>query len=551
MGVSVKKGVKLEISLFGSFDCHWSDGRQVLVTGAKQRALIAMLALAINGVHSRAWVQEHLWERSGEELGRQSLRRALSDLRKVIGPDFDCIFQTDNTDLRLVFENITLQGGPKDGVLLAGINIQEPKFQGWLSERRATYAPAPLFIDSDTRLEVSPCVAVLPFISALGSGGEKHFGDLLAMDVARALSRSRYLDVISHFSSRKLAGPRLDMLDLKAKLNADYAIGGTVRVIGDKYRLDADFIQTSTGRILWTEDFHGPMSEILNGDSDLVVRIAQKCGQEVLRASVEIASSQPLPQVAAHALFMASITGMHQHHLANFSRSRSHLEELIARLPNHSKLHAWLAKWYILSIAQGWSVDVQKDGQIAADYTARALDINPGCATSLTIDGMIQGDRKDDMSLSLARFQAATEADPNQGLAWLMFSRMNSFQGNGAQALDFAGKARRLSPIDPHGYFYDIMHAMAYVVNGDFTAATKLAQRSLRLNPRHISSYRVLAMAQQMAGQGDDARQTVKALLRLEPGLTEQSYLANHPAGRLQTGRDWAKALRDAGVPKQ
>ncbi len=99
--------------------------------------------------------------------------------------------------------------------------------------------------------------------------------------------------------------------------------------------------------------------------------------QEVLRASVEIARSVPLPQVAAHALFMVSISGMHQHRLASFARSRNNLEELISRLPGHSKLHAWLAKWYILSIAQGWSLDVPKDSQIAAGNTARALDINP------------------------------------------------------------------------------------------------------------------------------------------------------------------------------
>ncbi len=543
------KDAKLELSLYGDFDCRWSDGRRITITGAKHRALIGMLAVATNGVHSRRWIQEHLWDRSGAELGRQSLRRSLSDLRKVLGAGFETIIEANNLELRLLLENITLTSQPKDGIFLTGLKIDEPKYVSWLKDRRSALLARNLLLDSDTRLAVSPCVAILPFASVGSNAEENHFGDLVAMDVARALSRSRFLDVISHLSSRQLAGPLLDLGKLKSRLNADYAIGGNVRVVDGQYRLDVDFFQTSTGRILWTEEFHGPVTDILNGDCELVARIARQCGQEVLRASVEIARSAPLPQVAAHALFMTSITGMHQHQLASFARSRDTLEELISRLPGHSKLHAWLAKWYILSIAQGWSIDVPKDSQIAADCTARALDLNPDCATSLTIDGMIQGDRSEDMSLALSRFQSAIEIDPNQGLAWLMYSRLNSFQGKGSSAVEFAVKAKRLSPLDPHGYFYDVMASLAHLVDGDFDTAKTLVEKSLKANPRHTSSYRVLAIAQMLSGDGDKARATVGTLRQLEPNLTVQSYLSSHPAGHLPIGADWAQALADAGLP--
>lgn len=540
---------KLELGLFGVFSCRWTDGQDVQIRSAKQRALLAMLFFAPGGTHSRVYLQEHLWGRAGEELGRQSLRRSMADLRKVFGEGFDILFQTNNFEIKLKRENIIQVSSAQHGLFLEGVKIHEKHFQAWLEKGRNVPLLSASMLDSDTRLQVLPSIAVLPFLPVNGENTEAQFLDLLAMDLARALSRSRFLDVISHLSSRTFSGSMPGLDQLQKQLNADYIISGNGRVSGGKYRLNADFIQTSTGRILLTETFEGDVSEVLNGDSMLVMRIAQQCGKQILRAEVEIASSRPLPQVKAHALFMASITGMHQHHLATFAKSRQYLEELVNRLPGHSQLHAWLAKWYILSIAQGWSTDVHKDSLIAADCTARGLDINPDCPTTLTIDGMIQGDRQEDMSLAMSRFQSAIEVDPNQGLAWLMYSRMNSFLGNGPQALAFAQKAQRLSPIDPHGYFYDIMLAMAHLVDGNFEFATQLARQSLAKNPRHISSYRILVMAQQMAGHGDEARQTAEVLLKLEPNLTVESYLRTHPAGRLSVGRQWASALKDAGVP--
>ncbi|MBL4807229.1 MAG: tetratricopeptide repeat protein [Rhodobacteraceae bacterium] len=546
---AIESKVKLEISLYGGFDCRWSDGKFLKLNGAKQRALFAMLAVATRGVQSRNWLREHIWGRAGEELGRASLRRCLSDLRKNFGARFDNILEVNNIDIRLRLDQVALTTTPRNGEFLAGINVPEPMFQDWLNQHREKFTSHSILLDSDTRLAISPSVTILPFSGVTGAKMESHFGDLVALEVSRALSRSRLIDVISHCSSRKFGGVQLDLDKLQTSLNADYAIGGTVRVDDKHFRLDADFIQISTGRILWTQNFTGPLSDILNGHSEMVEQIAQKCGQEILREAVKTAHTRPLPEVASHALFMASVTGMHQHHLASFARSRDNLEELILRLPKFSNLHAWLAKWYILSIAQGWSTDVRKDSQIASDCTKRALDINPLCSTSLTIDGMIQGDRQEDMSTALLRFEAATEIDPNQALAWLMYSRMHSFQGEGELAIKFAQKARRLSPFDPHGYFYDIMTSVAHLANGDFDEARILADRSIKSNPRHTSSYRVLAIALQLSGHPQEARDAVTFLTQLDPRLTVSRYLSTHPAGKLPTGKIWASALKDAGLP--
>jgi|FLOH01.1.fsa_nt_gi adenylate cyclase len=93
------------------------------------------------------------------------------------------------------------------------------------------------------------------------------------------------------------------------------------------------------------------------------------------------------------------------------------------------------------------------------------------------------------------------------------------------------------------------MTAFADMVNGDYAAATNLAVRSITANPRHTSSYRVLAITQHFMGKTDDAKITVRKLMALELELTIKRHLQSHPASNQATGQAWASALQAAGVP--
>jgi hypothetical protein len=47
----------------------------------------------------------------------------------------------------------------------------------------------------------------------------------------------------------------------------------------------------------------------------------------------------------------------------------------------------------------------------------------------------------------------------------------------------------------------------------------------------------------------DEARAAMRNLRQLEPALTIEKYLARMPNGQLDTGRQWARCLEEAGLP--
>ena len=518
------------------------------VRGAKHRALIAMLATAPNGTHTRSWVQDVLWRRAGEEHGRASLRRSLSDIRKIFGDDFELIFRATNVDVQLDPKSIELVGSPSDGEFAEGINIPEEGFRNWVRQKCKLLNNDFLLASQVPHNRIAPKIAIVPFATRHVAKEEKHLSDLVAQEISRSLSRSRLIRVISHLSSRRVDGALLDITQIRETLEVDYVVYGSVGLHNGGYRIDAELVQTANGHIEWTRQITGRVADLLTNSDDLL-DLCSQIGHGILSASVEMAHGRPPGELESHVLLMSAVSNMHQHRLAGFARARSNLEELISRSPGNSELHAWLGKWYVLSIAQGWSTDPQVDSRNAIDCTKRALDSNPLCPLSLTFDGMIRSSDLANLSKIEAQFDRAVEIDPNNSLAWLMYSRLHMFDGNGEMALHFAERACQLSPIDPYGYFFDIIRASALSICEDYVGALDLAEKSISANPRHTSSHRVKVIALALMGRDHDAAKAAKRLTRLEPNLTIQGYLRNHPAGDRPMTRKWADALKEAGVP--
>lgn len=543
---------ELIIRLYGAFSCQSSDGTQYEVVGDKHRALLAMLATAANFTHTRRWLQDTLWGRSEIKNRRESLRRALSDLRKIFANDFNSFFSVTNIDVRLRKKIVRILGNPTDGVFLEGINIPgQGGFEEWLTGKRERPLGHLALNDFCNREDICPTIAIVPFLSRTDMPEEAHFNDLVTLEITRSLSRSKLINVISHLSSRRFSSRSLDLPRVRTALQIDYLVHGTLYSNEGTYRLDADFIHASSGKLHWSRTYTGSQVDLLAGNGQVVRKISAHIGQEILRASVELSRSKPLPHVESHALFMSAIAEIHQHRLVNFSNARKLLEHLISRSPDHSVLHAWLAKWYILSISQGWSDAPKSDLAKANDSIKRALDIDASCPFSLTVDGMLLSNHRRDLPNARRRFKQAVTMDPNNALAWLMYARMHAYRGDGKQAVLCSDKARALSPLDPYGYFFDSLSGMCQIVAGNLHQGYALISKSLTANPNHSSTHRAKTIVLQMMSREMEARNAAKTLMRLEPGLTVEGYTENHPTGHSKIGRLWAEALKEAGVPSK
>jgi predicted ATPase/DNA-binding SARP family transcriptional activator len=82
-----RTAAKLAISLFGPFTVLVNGAPLPRLHSRKQEALIALLALRHNRPVERAWLAGMLWPDASASQGLATLRRYLTDLRRVLGPE--------------------------------------------------------------------------------------------------------------------------------------------------------------------------------------------------------------------------------------------------------------------------------------------------------------------------------------------------------------------------------------------------------------------------------------------------------------------------------
>jgi TolB-like protein len=397
--------------------------------------------------------------------------------------------------------------------------------------------------------ELYPSIAVVPFSTRGLSCDARLLGEVIAEEIIGELSRSPELTVISRLSTSPFRGRDTTSEEIGAHLRANYVLTGFYSAEGEEVRLRAELAEAKSGRIVWTRSTRSRLSGVLGGDRELISALVSEIRAAVVARELQRTRAQALPTLQSYTLLMAALALMHRLSLRDFEEARHLLQTLADRSGRQPVPYAWLAKWHVLRVQQGWSPDPKQDASEALQCTKRALDADPQCSLALAVDGIVHTVLLKQLDVAAERYDRAISANPNESLAWLLKGTMHAFMGEGTQAVGDTQWALRLSPLDPHRYLYDSLAGTACMAAGQYERALRHAQRSLMANRTHASTLRVIAIAQWHLGLCDDARWTVARLLKLEPGLTISRYLQRSPAAAFRTGREWSDALRQAGVP--
>ena len=171
----------------------------------------------------------------------------------------------------------------------------------------------------------------------------------------------------------------------------------------------------------------------------------------------------------------------------------------------------WMAAFAIWTL--GWDAGELGHGR-ARDLFARSLLVNPNSAMALTLAGWIE-----------------------------------IMNGRVAEGRAMVERAQRLNPRDPRGWLADGVLALASVIEEDYPAALRWAEKSLAQNRRFAVVMRVAAVAYVKLGQMDRARRVVEDLLAIEPGLTISGLFERIPFPLDRMVRTYADALSAAGLP--
>jgi len=392
-------------------------------------------------------------------------------------------------------------------------------------------------------------IAVIPFRPRTLQPSDDVLGQLIADEVISALSHSPEVNVVSRLSTSAFQGREVSLDDVSSYLRADYVVSGSYHVDGARISLTAELAETRSMQVVWTQSLKGSVSDIVSGEDPLSERlVTEVCAAMMLR---ELQRSQDrAPQsLQSHTLLLSSITLMHRISPPAFQRAQQMLQVLIDRTPRLAAPYAWLAKWHVLRVTQGWSDDAQADAATALQNTKRALDRDATYSLAMTVEGQVNTYILKRLDVAEQLYSQALQANPNDSLAWLLKGTLHAFRDEGKAAVRHTRHALRLSPLDPLKYYFDSLAATAALSAGNDQRALALARSSLRLNRTHGSTWRVMIVALWNLGRQQEAQEAVAQLLRIDPEFRVSTFLERSPSAGYPVGRRVAKALESAGVP--
>ena len=349
--------------------------------------------------------------------------------------------------------------------------------------------------------ELRPTVAVIPFTARGGEAAHQVLGEVLADEIISALSRAADLNVISRLSTTVFRGRDASLGEVGGYLNATYVLSGAYLVSGNQFNLSAELADAKSGNVVWAKSLKGQVTGIVSGKDGLIDKAVAGVSSAIMARELVRAQSQPLPTLESYTLLMGAIALMHRLSLQDFDRAKQMLQTLTERAPRQAIPWAWMAKWHVLRVQQGWSDNPDLDAKLALDCTKRALDADAQCSLALAIDGFVHTNLLKQLDVALDRYERALRVNPNDSLALLLKGTLHAFKGEGKLALKDTKHALRLSPLDPLRYFYDSLAATAALSAGDYERALELARRSLRANRTHTSTLRALLISQWQLGK--------------------------------------------------
>jgi adenylate cyclase len=399
------------------------------------------------------------------------------------------------------------------------------------------------------QLERGPTVAVMPLAARFATQDERFIGDLFADLVINGLSRSSFLTVISRLSTSAMAGRQLSLAELGASLRAEYVVSGSYSVLGGKVQLLVELAHVESGTAEWSNVMSCELQALCQPNCEPVAQTVECIAQQVLEHELARTDGVGFPSLASYGLLLGAVNLMHRASQREFDKPQAMLEHLVDRHRRSAQPYAWLANLFALRVTQGQSANPKMDCDRALSFARNAIERDPTSSLAWAIEGVLQINLKRDLAAAAFSLEKAVSVNPNDALAWLYSGLLHGFKGEGEQATQASETALGLSPVDPLRHYMDTLAATAALGAGCYDRAIELAKRSMKGNRTHPSTFRTLAVAQQLSGRASEAQATVRGLLELVPGYTLSDFKANS-AFCLGPHRElFIDALRDSGVP--
>lgn len=393
-------------------------------------------------------------------------------------------------------------------------------------------------------------VGVLPMQCIGLSEEDSYLGPGLADEITTALSRFRWMFVVSSGSLTRFAADNRDGQAIRRAFGVDFLLDGTIQRSRNKLRIIMRLLDLRAGnQIVWARRFDRQANDLLTVQDEIAGEVVAQIDPEILLIEAKRSAARPRVNATAYDLVLRSIPLMTRFDRDSFQQAGDYLRQAIALEPDYAAAHAWYAYWHVFLVGQDWAEDQTEILRQGGLYAERAIVLDPHDARALTIAGHVRAFLHHSLDAAAALHDRALELNPNLAMAWALSAITQAYQGNADEAERRNRRYKALSPLDPLAFFFDSVFGMIHLLRHEYQDAANVGRAVTQLNPSFSAAYKPYLSALGHLGREKEAAAALRRLLAIEPGFTVERFLSR-TALESRADRDhYALGLKLAGVP--
>jgi TolB-like protein len=395
-------------------------------------------------------------------------------------------------------------------------------------------------------------IIALPFANLSDDPGQDYFVDGVTESLTTDLSRISGSFVIGRHTAFTYKGKAIDLRQLGWELNVRYVLVGSVQRGGSRLRVNVQLADAETGAYIWADRFDKPLSDLFDMQDEIVSRLANQLGAELVTAEARRADRAPHPN-SMDLYFQGMACANRGLAPEILSQARGLFERALAL--DNGNIEALVGMAFVDAMRATALMTDDRSSHLAAAEAAltKVLSMMPNHAQAHCLFGVVQIFTKR-ATQGIAECEQALELDRNLAHAHGWIGLAKSFTGRAEETEAHVLEAFRLSPRDNKTYDWMTILGVAKIYLGDDDAAAAAFRRSIE-TIRNVAPFVHFYLAAALAhlGRLADARAAVQAGLALDPTFTIGRFRAAVATNDLtylsQRGRV-VDGMRIAGVPE-
>jgi TolB-like protein len=387
-------------------------------------------------------------------------------------------------------------------------------------------------------------IVVLPFVNLSGDPEQDYFVDGVTESLTTDLSRISGSFVIGRHTAFTYKAKAVDLKQIGRELNVRYVLEGSMQRGGNRLRVNVQLIDAETGNHLWAERFDKPVADLLDVQDEIVSRLSNTLGAQLIEAEARLAERSLLPN--SMDLYFQGMHWLNKGPLHG-DAARGFFERALALDADNVEALIGMA---MVGITSRIAIGTIARLETAEKALLKVLSMYPEHARAHVVLGLIRVLSKQPTE-GIAECERALALDRNLAPAHVGIGMAKYYLGCGGETEPHIHEALRLSPRDVYGYLAMHYAGLAKMqVRADAEAVVWL-RRSVEAN-RNTNSHFNLAAALALVGRMDEARSAVRAGLAVNPSfvIRPRRVATNYNPTYLAGLERIFEGMRLAGVPE-